>query len=47
MIPSLSAVLISTIYCFWSAYAREAARRRERLLRERVAYLLWAVVDRA
>jgi hypothetical protein len=32
---------ISAIYCLWHFQAQTVRRRRERLLRDRVAYLLW------
>jgi hypothetical protein len=41
MIVALPAVTVSAIFLAWSACRRER-QRRERLLRERVAYMLWA-----
>lgn len=32
---------VSTIYCIWAAYQR----KRERALREKVAFLLWVLAD--
>jgi hypothetical protein len=36
---------VSAIYCIWQAYRRVLALR-ERVLRERVAYMLWVLADR-
>jgi hypothetical protein len=40
-LPTLS---VSAIYCIWSAYQR--FRQRQRVVRERVAYLLWVMAMR-
>lgn len=40
MMTALPAVTVSAIYLLWSACRRERLRRA-RLLRERVAYMLW------
>src|SRR5207248_6869261 len=37
---SYPTLAVSAIYCIWSAYHR-VHRQRQRLLRERVAYMLW------
>jgi hypothetical protein len=37
---------VSTIYCIWQAY-RRALAQRERVLRERVAYMLWVLAERS
>jgi hypothetical protein len=42
MLPSVSTLAVSVIYCVWNAY-RVALLRRERLLRDRVAYMLWVM----
>jgi hypothetical protein len=44
MCAALPAVTVSTIYCLYDACRREK-RRRERLLRERVAYMLWVMAS--
>ncbi len=36
---------VSVIYCIWGAYTRVAAQR-ERVLRERVAHMLWVAATR-
>ena len=35
---------VSAIYCLWYAYQQEKLRRN-RVLRERVAYMLWVTAD--
>ncbi len=47
MQPVLSTVptlAVSVIYCCYQAYRRHLLRR-DRLLRERVAYLLWVMAE--
>jgi hypothetical protein len=44
MLTSLPTLSVSAIFCIWSAYQR--FRQRNRVLRERVAYLLWVVAMR-
>jgi hypothetical protein len=39
-------VAISIIYCVWRAYRRVELRRRERVLRDRVTFLLWTMAQR-
>jgi hypothetical protein len=36
---------VSAIYCIWQVY-RRALALRERVLRERVAYMLWVLAER-
>ena len=36
---------VSAIYCIWQAY-RRALALRDRVLRERVAYMLWILAQR-
>jgi hypothetical protein len=43
VIPSLSAVAVSAIFCLWRAYARRENLHRRELLRERVTYMLWVI----
>jgi hypothetical protein len=43
MIPSVATVAVSMIYCLWDAYRRINPQPRHRLLRERVAYMLWVM----
>jgi hypothetical protein len=45
LFPSVSTLAVSIIYCVWQAY-RRSCDRRERTLRERVAYLLWVMAHR-
>jgi hypothetical protein len=40
MLAALPVITVSTIFLAWTACRRER-ERRERLLRERVAYMLW------
>jgi hypothetical protein len=40
-IPTLA---VSVTYCLWHAY-RMAYLRRDRRMRERVAYMLWTMAD--
>ena len=42
LITSAPVLAISALYCVWNAW-RVAQLRRERRLRERVAYLLWVL----
>ena len=46
MLPSVSTLAISVIYCLWQAYQRQERKRRQRQLRERVAYMLWVMAQR-
>jgi hypothetical protein len=45
-VPSVAALTISTIYCFWHAWYAHRCQY-ERALRERVAYMLWRAAQRA
>ncbi len=46
MLPcSVAAMAVTSIYYLWRAYAF-AMFKRERTLRERVAYMLWAMAER-
>ncbi len=54
LIPSVPTLAVSVIYCLWYTYqARQAhgpllpARDRQRLLRERVTYMLWQAAQHA
>jgi len=40
MLTTLPALTVSSIFLAWNA-CRRTARHRDRLLRERVAYMLW------
>jgi hypothetical protein len=42
LITSAPVLAVSALYCLWNAY-RVAQLRRQRRLRERVAYMLWVV----
>ena len=46
MISSMATIVISTIYAMWHSHSVVVARRQE-LLRERVAYMLWQMAKRA
>jgi hypothetical protein len=41
---SVPTLAVSTIYCLWHFHG-ERLRRRNRILRERVAYMLWVIAD--
>ncbi len=41
---SIAILAVTVIYLFWRSHAESLARRR-RVLRDRVASLLWAVAD--
>jgi hypothetical protein len=45
LIPGVAAVTVSTIYCLWRSY-HQVQVQRQRLIRERVAYMLWVVAMR-
>ena len=45
LLPSMSTLAVSMIYCAWQAY-RRSRLRHERVLRERVAYMLWVMAQR-
>jgi hypothetical protein len=46
MLTAIPAITVSTIFIAWSACRREREReRRDRLLRERVAYMLWVMAN--
>ena len=40
----LPTLAVSAIYCIWYSYQMER-RRLDRVLRERVAYMLWVAAD--
>jgi hypothetical protein len=42
IVPSLAALAVAAIFYTWRAW-QQAQTRRERLLRERVAYMLWVM----
>ena len=41
---SVATLAVAAIFCLWHAYS-EVRTRRERVLRERVAFLLWTVAN--
>lgn len=45
LVLALATLVITLIYLGWRFY-RENQERRQRLIRERVAYLLWVLADR-
>ena len=49
LLTSMPCVLVSTIFCMWNHYQLVHLRRqrRQRRLRERVAYMLWVTAHRA
>jgi hypothetical protein len=44
LVCSIPTLAISSIYCIWHAN-RLRQQRRERILRERVTYLLWVLAN--
>ena len=44
LVPSMATLAVSTIYCLWQAYCQVQVRR-QRQLRERVAYMLWVAAN--
>jgi hypothetical protein len=45
-VASVATLAVSTIFCVWRAY-HDGEQRRQRQLRERVAYMLWMAATRA
>ncbi len=45
IMPSAAALAVAVIFYTWRAW-QQVHYRRERLLRERVAYMLWVMADR-
>jgi len=46
ILPVLPTLLVSSLYWFWQAYQRERLRQRQRLLSERLTYMLWVMANR-
>lgn len=46
IIQTLPVLAVSAIYCLWQTHHRCEQQRRQRELRERVAYLLWVVAEK-
>ena len=46
LLCSVPTLAVSAIYCLWHVHG-EQLRRRQRILRERVAYMLWIMASRA
>jgi hypothetical protein len=46
ILSSVPTLAVSAIYCVWHLYG-EQIQRRKRILRERVAYMLWTLANRA
>ena len=40
LVASMATLAVSVIFCVWRAYSR-TQQRRQRQLRQRVAYMLW------
>lgn len=45
LLPSAAALTVAVIFYTWRAW-QQVQCRRQRLLRERVAYMLWVMADR-
>lgn len=45
LLPAVATFAVSTIYVLWQSY-RMVVARRERVRRERVAFLLWSAAQR-
>ena len=41
---SMPTLMVSSLYCLWHLHGNRG-RRRERVLRERVAYMLWVMAN--
>jgi hypothetical protein len=46
VVQSLPVLAVSAIYCLWHTYCGWELRRRERELRQRVAYMLWVMAEK-
>jgi hypothetical protein len=50
-VPALAQTMptlaVATIYCIWWRAMHYMVRRRDRLLRDRVAYMLWVMANEA
>jgi hypothetical protein len=44
LLPTVPTLVVSTIFCLYDVCQRR--RRRDRALRERVAYMLWVMAGR-
>lgn len=44
VICGLASLMVASLYYFWRAY-HEALLHRERILRQRVAYMLWTAAN--
>lgn len=44
---AMPTLAVATIYCIWWRAMQYMVRRRDRMLRERVAYMLWVMADEA
>ncbi|HWG42302.1 MAG TPA: hypothetical protein VN688_05900 [Gemmataceae bacterium] len=44
LVYSVPTLAVSTIYCLWHLQG-ERLRRRDRVLRQRVAYMLWVMAN--
>jgi len=44
LVCSIAILAVTVIYLFWRSYL-QACERRQRVLRERVTFLLWVVAD--
>jgi len=45
LVASTAAIAVSAIFCLWRSY-RQTISHRQRLVRERVAYMLWVAAQR-
>jgi hypothetical protein len=46
MLAGVPTLAVASVYCLWSIY-RRALKKRQRLLRGRVAFLLWTLAAEA
>jgi len=44
LVTSMATLAVSTIFCLWRFY-QQSEQQRHRLLRERVAYMLWTMAS--
>jgi hypothetical protein len=46
ILGNLAALAVAMIFYLWRAHVQGRQLRRQRILRERVAYMLWVMADR-
>ncbi len=46
LVPIVPTLVISVVYCLYNAHRSWSHQRRDRILRERVAYMLWCAAEK-